>query len=193
MAAFPGPKSVVTSMAGFAGGFPPQPAARTATPAARRYSPAVSRRMPVSRSIRRRDHPSRPNAMTCCFLSSLKTLAMLTEATKLPARVNVLGGLYMAGFEVSLHGRFWVAAKDLTNGHIRFRWWDSKDSNRFRVMALDAIEFIRRFLLHVLPPRFVNIQGFSIPRQPQPLANPRPLPPTPAGCRSQSTHPGDSH
>jgi putative transposase len=50
---------------------------------------------------------------------------------------------------------------DLTNGHIRFRWRDSKDSNRIKVMALDAIEFIRRFLLHLLPPRFVKIRHFG--------------------------------
>lgn len=50
---------------------------------------------------------------------------------------------------------------DLTNGRIRFRWRDSKDGNRIKVMALDAIEFIRRFLLHVLPPRFIKIRHFG--------------------------------
>ena len=29
-----------------------------------------------------RTSPSRPNAITCCFLSSLKTLAILTKANK---------------------------------------------------------------------------------------------------------------
>src|SRR6185437_6140788 len=50
-------------MAGFGGqsrGLPP--AALTATPAARRYPLAVSRRTPISASIRRSDHPSRPSA-----------------------------------------------------------------------------------------------------------------------------------
>ncbi len=50
---------------------------------------------------------------------------------------------------------------DLTNGHIRFRWRDSKDSNRIKVMTLSAVEFIRRFLLHVLPPGFVKIRHFG--------------------------------
>ena len=49
--------------------------------------------------------------MTGCFLSSLKTLVMQTEATKLRARVNVLGGFYMAGFEATLHGGIWVTAE----------------------------------------------------------------------------------
>jgi len=35
--------------------------------------------MPVSRSIRRSDQANPANAMTCCFLSSLKTLLTRTE------------------------------------------------------------------------------------------------------------------
>src|ERR1017187_10327514 len=69
----------------------------------------VSRRMPVSRSIRRSDHPSRPNAMTCCFFSSLKTLLTVTEDSVLTPAFNVLDdGLQLAGFQVTLTGRFWV-------------------------------------------------------------------------------------
>ncbi len=73
----PAPESVDTSavVAGFGGhtpGRPPRP--RTAIPAAFRYALAVSRRTPVACSMRRSDHPSRPSASTCCFLSSLKTL-----------------------------------------------------------------------------------------------------------------------
>jgi hypothetical protein len=41
-------------------------------------------------------------------------------------------------------------------GHLRFRWRDSKHNNRIPVMRLDAIEFICRFLLHVLPADFFN-------------------------------------
>ncbi len=67
-------ESVDTSMAGFAGFRPHPPGGRTAIPAARRYAPAVSRRICAALSMRRNDHPSRPNAMTCCFFSSLKTL-----------------------------------------------------------------------------------------------------------------------
>ena len=46
-------------------------------------------------------------------------------------------------------------------GRVRFRWRDSKDHNRTKVMTLDAIEFIRRFLLHVLPSGFVKIRHFG--------------------------------
>src|SRR5271165_5374813 len=41
----------------------------------------------------------------------------------------------------------------LDNGQVRFRWRDSRHHNRSSVMTLDAVEFIRRFLLHVLPSR----------------------------------------
>ena len=46
----------------------------------------------------------------------------------------------------------------LENGQVRFRWRDSRHNNRSSVMKLDAAEFIRRFLLHVLPAGFVKIR-----------------------------------
>ena len=42
-----------------------------------------------------------------------------------------------------------------------FRWRDYADSNRSKLMVLEAAEFARRFLLHVLPPRFVKIRYFG--------------------------------
>jgi hypothetical protein len=45
--------------------------------------------------------------MTCCFFSSLKTLLMPREPTKAFPGVNV-PGFPMAGFQVTLHGRFWL-------------------------------------------------------------------------------------
>jgi hypothetical protein len=51
---------------------------------------------------------------------------------------------------------------DLVNGQVRFRWRDSKHNNRIQVMTLDAVEFIRRFLLHVLPSGFVKIRHFGL-------------------------------
>ncbi len=50
----------------------------------------------------------------------------------------------------------------LENGQVHFRWRDSRHSNRSSVMMLDAIEFIRRFLLHVLPAGFVKIRHFGL-------------------------------
>jgi hypothetical protein len=49
----------------------------------------------------------------------------------------------------------------LEDGRVSFCWRDSKDNNRPKTMALDAVEFIRRFLLHILPPGFVKIRHFG--------------------------------
>ena len=49
----------------------------------------------------------------------------------------------------------------LENGQVTFRWRDSKDNNQTKVMTLDAVEFIRRFLLHILPAGFVKIRHFG--------------------------------
>ena len=50
----------------------------------------------------------------------------------------------------------------LENGLVRFRWRDSRHNNRSSTMTLDAVEFIRRFLLHVLPSGFVKIRHFGL-------------------------------
>jgi hypothetical protein len=49
----------------------------------------------------------------------------------------------------------------LQNGEVTFRWRDSADGNRQKLMTIDAVEFIRRFLLHVLPRGFVKIRHFG--------------------------------
>jgi hypothetical protein len=68
----------------------------------------------VASWIFRRDHPSRPKAMICCFFSSFKTFAMLREATNPPAAVNVLdvSSESMAAFQVFTYGRFWVFTEE---------------------------------------------------------------------------------
>jgi hypothetical protein len=44
---------------------------------------------------------------------------------------------------------------------VRFRWKDYRQGNRSQVMTLDAHEFIRRFLLHVLPKGFQRIRYYG--------------------------------
>jgi hypothetical protein len=39
----------------------------------------------------------------------------------------------------------------LPDGQVTFRWKDDQRGHRLRTMTLDAVEFLRRFLLHVLP------------------------------------------
>lgn len=50
---------------------------------------------------------------------------------------------------------------DVHNGKVSFRWRDYRQGNRARTMTLEADEFIRRFLLHVLPDHFVRIRHFG--------------------------------
>ena len=49
----------------------------------------------------------------------------------------------------------------LADGRITFRWRDSAHKNKKRIMSLTVEEFLRRFLLHVLPRRFVRIRYFG--------------------------------
>jgi hypothetical protein len=49
----------------------------------------------------------------------------------------------------------------LQSGSVTFRWRDSQDNNQIKEMTLNAVEFIRRFLLHVLPGGFVKIRHFG--------------------------------
>ena len=44
---------------------------------------------------------------------------------------------------------------------VRFRWKDYRDGNRQKTMTLDGGEFIRRFLIHVLPDGFHRIRYFG--------------------------------
>lgn len=44
---------------------------------------------------------------------------------------------------------------------VAFRWRDYAHGNKSRVMTLHAIEFLRRFFLHVLPKGFVRIRHFG--------------------------------
>ena len=50
---------------------------------------------------------------------------------------------------------------DMQDGQVTFRWRDSADGNQQKLMTLDAVEFIRRYLLHVLPQGFVKIRHFG--------------------------------
>ena len=48
------------------------------------------------------------------------------------------------------------------NGKVSFKWRDYADDDKHKVMTLQADEFIRRFLLHVLPNRYVRIRHFGL-------------------------------
>jgi hypothetical protein len=50
---------------------------------------------------------------------------------------------------------------EIQNGQVTFRWRDSADGNQQKSMTLAAVDFIRRYLLHILPRGFVKIRHFG--------------------------------
>ncbi|MEZ5935276.1 MAG: transposase [Alphaproteobacteria bacterium] len=84
------------------------------------------------------------------------------------------------------------------NGHASFRWKDYRHHHKTKVMTLKAHEFLRRFLLHVLPDSFRRIRhnGFlanghrtkklAILRALLAVPAPSFMPP-PADCRERHT------
>ena len=50
----------------------------------------------------------------------------------------------------------------IENDKVVFKWKDYSDKGKQKVMKLDAIEFIRRFMLHILPDGFCKIRYFGI-------------------------------
>ncbi len=49
----------------------------------------------------------------------------------------------------------------MQEGQVTFQWRDSADGNQQKLMMVDAVDFIHRFLLHVLPSGFVKIRHFG--------------------------------
>lgn len=49
----------------------------------------------------------------------------------------------------------------MTYSTVSFRYRDYRDHNKVKLMTLDAMEFIRRFLLHVLPSGYQKIRYYG--------------------------------
>lgn len=74
-----------------------------------------------------------------------------------PAQVLEYLGRYTHRVALSNH-----RLVDHRDGLVRFRWRDYADHDRAKVMALEADEFLRRFLLHVVPHGFMRIRHFGL-------------------------------
>ena len=73
-----------------------------------------------------------------------------------PAQVLEYLGRYTHRVAISNHRLL-----SLDEGQIRFRWKDYRHHGRPKTMTLDAAEFLRRFLLHVLPAGFHRIRHYG--------------------------------
>jgi hypothetical protein len=67
---------------------------------------------------------------------------------------------YLARYthRVAISNRRLVSMQD---GQVSFEWKDYGSGNQTKTMILHAVEFIRRFLVHVLPSGFVHIRHFG--------------------------------
>ena len=45
---------------------------------------------------------------------------------------------------------------------VKFKWRDYKDKNKMKEMKISIEEFIRRFMMHILPPNFMKIRYYGI-------------------------------
>lgn len=52
--------------------------------------------------------------------------------------------------------------KEVENGKVLFSYKDYADQSKQKLMSLDAEEFLRRFSLHILPPKFMKIRHYGI-------------------------------
>ena len=85
--------------------------------------------------------------------------------------------------------------QELKDGQVSFAYKDYKHEQRHKVMTLSADEFLRRFLLHVLPDCFQRIRHYgllgnrhraeNLARCRKLLAMPEPIPPPPCDYRER--------
>lgn len=50
----------------------------------------------------------------------------------------------------------------LEDGKVTFKWRDYRDKKKEKLMTVSADEFIRRFLIHILPDRYIKIRHYGI-------------------------------
>lgn len=74
-----------------------------------------------------------------------------------PAEVIEYLGRYSHKVAISNH-----RIKEVSNGKVTFSYKDYADQSKQKLMTLDAEEFLRRFCLHILPPRFFKIRHYGL-------------------------------
>jgi hypothetical protein len=55
-----------------------------------------------------------------------------------------------------------ILSYDQIRNTVSFSYKDNKDGGKLKTMTLSTIEFMRRFLLHVLPTRFMKIRHYGL-------------------------------
>ena len=124
------------------------------------------------------------------FLAQLRQHAWVVYAKPpFAAAAQVVSYLGRYTHRVAISNHRLVAVHE---GQVAFRWRDSHHGNRVKVMRLAAGEFIRRFLLHILPSGWVRIRhygllgnrcrAFTLPASRTALSQPPPVPLAPVSA-----------
>jgi hypothetical protein len=124
------------------------------------------------------------------FLAQLRQHAWVVYAKPpFAAAAQVVSYLGRYTHRVAISNHRLVAVHE---GQVAFRWRDYHHGNRVKVMRLAAGEFIRRFLLHILPSGWVRIRhygllgnrcrAFTLPASRIALSQPPPVPLTPVSA-----------
>jgi hypothetical protein len=74
-----------------------------------------------------------------------------------PKQVIEYLGRYSHKIAISNH-----RIKSIDKGIVSFAYKDYADNGKHKIMNLDANEFLRRFCLHILPPKFMKIRHYGI-------------------------------
>lgn len=99
----------------------------------------------------------------------LNVQAMLKEALSKDWEVYIQAPLYGVEKLLEYLGRyiFRIAISNhrivsISDNTVTFKYFDNRDNGKEKLMSLPAIEFIRRFLSHVLPAGFVRVRHFGL-------------------------------
>jgi hypothetical protein len=93
------------------------------------------------------------------WITTLRRMEWVVYAKRpLAGAKSVLQYLARYTRRVAITNRRLLALQD---GQVTFRWKDYKRGQHNRIMTLEAVEFIRRFLLHVLPHGFQRMRHYG--------------------------------
>jgi hypothetical protein len=103
-------------------------------------------------------HLNEPRAFESLLASTYQTKWMVYAKKPFGGPKQVLRYLARYTHRVAISSSRLLALQD---GKVSFRWKDYREGNHAKVMTLSALEFIRRFLLHVLPKGFRRIRHYG--------------------------------
>src|SRR5205807_6760335 len=114
----------------------------------------------------RRPAPLRGKPQASRQAQNLRCLVTATLPTKLGGllKTPLRWSRIRAAISWPLHHRVAISNHRLvsfTHGQVTFRWRDSADNNKQKLLPLPVDEFLSRFLLHLLPQGFVRIRHLA--------------------------------